>query len=317
MPDSLPSVSVLFLTRGRPDLIDRAVSAVLEDSATTEVVVVVDDDPVTHRALVRRAEADPRIRVTTTPPPGEDNLFRVQRGRDHGARLASSEVILALDDDVVARPGLVSGHARRHATGEEGLVLVGYMPVASRRRWPWSHAAVEMYSDSYEDHCRRYDEAPEEILRVLWGGNVSLRRSRWLEAIEGGRVHCYLEDQEFGLLLLRRGSRGEFDRDLLGDHWYERDLRSFVKRAEVTTGAHDVLRSAYPDLVDPEEPLDRRRSLDVLIRIASIPGGWPVLRWSLIAFITLASALRLGKLERTGVEVLWRVASERAASQSG
>jgi GT2 family glycosyltransferase len=315
MSESLPSVSVMFVTRGRPKLIDRAVSAVLEDPATAEVVVVVDDDPETETAMARRAAVEPRIRVTTTPPPGEDDLFRVQRGRDHGARLASSEVILALDDDVVARPGLVSGHAHRHAGSEEGLVVFGYMPVASRRRWPWSHAAVEMYSDSYEDHCRRYEESPEEILRVLWGGNVSLRRSRWLEAIEGGRVRCYLEDQEFGLLLLRRGSRGEFARELLGDHWYERDLRSFVTRAEATTGAHEVLRSAYPDLVDPEEPLDRRRSLDVLIGIASLPGGWPVLRWSLIAFVTLSSALRLGKLERTGVEVLWRVASERAAAQ--
>jgi hypothetical protein len=310
-----PTVSAMFLTRGRPQLVERALSAVLEDPATTEAIVVVDDDPVTKQRLQAIAESEPRLRVTDTPPPDERGLDRTQRGRDHGAELATSEVVLALDDDVVAEAGLVSGHARAHAENDGPVVVVGYMPVATRRSWPWSYAPVQVYAESYEDHCRRYEEDPGEILRNLWGGNVSIRRSHWLEALRKGRVPCYHEDQEFGLLLAREGFRGHFDRSLRGDHWYERNLRGFVLRAEKTVGAHAELRAAYPELMEHEEQLPERPSLKVLLRIARVPGGWFAVKWGLIAATTLAGALRFTRLERMGADALWMIASARAAEE--
>jgi GT2 family glycosyltransferase len=315
MPD-LPSVSVMFVTRGRPELIRRALAAVLEDDATSEAIVVIDgEDPETSEVLDLMASEETRIKVGRTPPPGPEGLDSTQRGRDHGAALASSEVVLALDDDVIARPGLVSGHARHHAGDDGRLMVVGYMPVATRPRWPWSYAPIRFYSEAYEQHCDRYAVDPGYILKHLWGGNTSLRRGDWLAAVAAGRVPCYHEDKEFGLLLARRGYRAAFDRTLRADHWYERNLRGFVARAERTVPAQDQLRSAYADVIEDKAWVDlpQRRSLALLLLLARSRAGWLAVKWGLLGATTMASAMRLRRVEGRLASILWRVASERAA----
>ena len=47
--------------------------------------------------------------------------------RQAGIEAATGEVVLLLDDDVIARPGLVAGHLSHHLQLEPKLVL-GYMP---------------------------------------------------------------------------------------------------------------------------------------------------------------------------------------------
>jgi hypothetical protein len=308
----LPSVSVMFVTRGRPQMIHRALTAVLDDPATSEAIVVIDgEDPETTELLT--TIGDSRIRVTHTPPAGPDGLDSTQRGRDHGAGLASSDVVLALDDDVIAGPGLVSGHARHH-TGDDGRLLVlGYMPVATRIHWPRSSAPVRIYSATYEQHCDEFEADPGSILKRLWGGNLSLRRGDWLDAIEAGRVPCYQEDKEFGLLLARQGFRAIFDRDLRGNHLYDRDLRGFVRRAEMTPPSQAALRAAYADVIEDQAWIDlpQHPIIKALIRPSGSSVGWFAIRWMLIALASLAAALRLTRLEDRAAELLWRVASER------
>jgi hypothetical protein len=305
----------MFLTMDRPKLIERSLCAILEDPATTEAIVVIDgDDAETNDLLDRMGREDARVKTTRMPPPGPDRLGSMQRGRDHGAALASSEIVLALDDDVVAHPGLVSGHARCHARNADDEVVVGYMPVVTPRRWPRSHAPIRFYSTAYEAHCEQYKSDPGSILQNLWGGNVSLRRSRWLAAIQHGRVRCYHEDQEFGLLLLRQGFRARFDPSLRGDHWYERTLRGFVQRAQRTVLAHRELRQAYADVIaDSDDAVPERRAVLLLVRLARSSAGWFLVRWGLIAFISVAATLGLSRVEDRGAQALWRVASERAA----
>lgn len=307
---------MVFLTMDRPQLLERALSATLADPATSEAVVVVDgNDPETATLLSRMVEADSRVRLTRTPPPGPNGLDNVQRGRDHGVAEASCEVVLAFDDDVVPQPGLVSGHARHHRDDPEHLVVVGYMPVVTPPRWPRSHAPVRLYQEAYEAHCEDYAANPDAILRNLWGGNVSIRRESWLAAIEAGRVPCYHDDQEFGLLLERQGFVAVFDRGLRGDHWYARTLRGMATRAEKSVQAVATLRAAYPGALPPDEPWRRRRLRGLLLGVTRSRAGWFAVRWALISATTLAAALRLSRFEDFGARALWRVATERAAAR--
>ncbi len=314
MADPLPTVSVIIPTRDRPKVLERALSSVLADQATMEVLVVIDgEDAKTEDLLRRHQQSDPRVRFTHTPAPDDSGLNSVQRGRDHGVRSAKSEVILAFDDDEVAHPGMVTGHARWHARRDD-LVVVGYVPVVTPRRWPHSHAPVRFYASAYESDIEIYRSDPDSILRGLWGGNTSVRRSHWLEAIEAGRTECYQDDRQLGLLLLRQGLEGVFDPSLRADHWYERTLRGFVGRAQKTVLAQVELRAAYPELVEPGEPWEKRRTHDILLAVTRPSAGWFVVRWGLIAATTLAGVLRLRKLEDFGARALWRVACERAAA---
>jgi hypothetical protein len=241
-------------------------------------------------------------------------MDKMQRGREHGTSQAAGDVVLALDDDVVARPGMVTAHAREHAADDGRLVVLGYMPVVTPPRWPRSYAPTRFYAESYEEHADEYERNADYILRHLWGGNLSLRRSHWLEATRAGRVPNYHEDKEFGLLLQREGFRAKFDRQARGDHWYQRDLRGFVQRAEKTVPAQAQLRDAYEDVIDDAawEDLPQRRSLQGLLRISRHRAGWFAVRWALIALTSIGAALRLRPLEDRAAEALWRVASERA-----
>jgi glycosyltransferase involved in cell wall biosynthesis len=308
-----PTVSVVIPTRGRPDLLERSLRSVLADEATAETIVVVDgSDPETEEFLDRMAQRDPRVRRTSTPPePAE--LHRVQRGRDHGVELASSEVVLSMDDDVVAHPGLVGGHARAQA-GRDDLVVVGYMPVVTPRRWPHIHSPVSYYAEAYEALCEEFAADPDSILRQLWGGNVSVRRSRWLQAIRQPRVASYLDDKEIGLLFLRDGLRGVFDPNLRADHFYERSLRGTVERAEKNYVAQADLRAAHPELLGAFSPgPPPGPHMRVLRWLSRSSVGWFAIKWALIALTAAAAALRLSAIEDKGTVALSWLAWERAA----
>ncbi len=312
-----------------PTAADRAVTeaalrAVLEDPATAEVIVVVAAADVAAAeggegvARLRcRAAREPRLRLLSLDD-ADGGIWRVQRARDAGVEAARGEVVLSLDDDVVLDPGVVSGHAAAHREADD-LVVLGYMPVATHQRWPRGNATVRFYAKTYELHCRHYEEDPREVLTTLWGGNFSVCRERWLAAARRPRTSAWgHDDQEIGLLFLREGMRGRFDRALSGKHYYERSPAAFVVRAEKSAIGQAELRAANPDLL-PERPRARgRRDLVVgpVLAAARVPFVWPAVCGALIGAMALAGVLRLDFLGDTVAGQLWFLAQERALREA-
>src|SRR5207244_8084999 len=93
--------------------------------------------------LGRLAEADARLKPIFTENRGE------MAARETGMRAATGDVVLFLDADVLAGPGLVSGHGRRHADSEPKLVL-GYMPIELDARRSAGDFATHIYARDYE-----------------------------------------------------------------------------------------------------------------------------------------------------------------------
>lgn len=317
---ALPTVSVVIPTSGKRKILSEAIAAVLADPATSEVVVVLDESSGAtvdgDRLMERFVASDPRVRTMRTPA-GDEDLLSLQVARDAGAEFATSEVILSLDDDVVLEPGAVGGHARSH-TEAEGQVLLGYMPVVSSEKWPHSSATIRFYSESYEYTCDRYEADPGVILRQLWCGNVSLRRSDWLAAIDRPRLRCWgHDDQELGLLFLRQGLQGRIDRSLRGGHWYGRSLPAFVERAERAVQGQAKLRAANPDLLE-EPPVGRGKRERVsgpVLWLSRSSLGWLAVRRALIGMVAIAGALKLRAVEDLTARYLWFLATERSKRQ--
>jgi glycosyltransferase involved in cell wall biosynthesis len=314
-----PPISVVIPTRGRPKMARAVVQAALEDTATAEVIVVVDgQDDATVRELADLERADPRLRVSTltAKPSGGGG----GRARDKGVRVATSECVLLLDDDVIPEPGLVTGHARRHAE-EDGLVVVGYMPVRSVRRWPRPGGHERLYAQSYERMCRHYEAAPAEILRGLWAGNVSVRRADWLAVIAERRAPLrYHEDAEVGIALHRRGLRAVFDRKLRARHCYQRSLSAFARDA-VASGRDQVqLHAAHPDLVAEADTRSWRRGRRVVLAPMALgthhPGPWTVTRTLLIAAARTAALLGLRRAEERVAALLRSLAFAHGAREA-
>lgn len=322
----LPTVSVVLVTGGGRPILEKTIDSALADPATTELVLVLDRDfgagaevEARRKRLEERAAGEPRLRIVPVPPDTGKGLWQLQRGRDGGAEAARSEVVLAMDDDVILDPGTVTGHARAHADATD-LVLLGYVPVATHHRWPRGDATVRFYGAAYEGACAEFERDPSKILEGLWICNLSIRRDDWLRAVDAPRVFAYgHEDMELGFLFKRIGLHGRFDRSLGSVHYYERSLRAFAVRAEKTPPSKLALMRAYPDLVEIPASLPGRRDrvLFPLVVLSRNPVGWRLVEWTLMGGMALAGALRLKRFGDAGATALWFLARKRGMERAG
>jgi hypothetical protein len=156
----------------------------------------------------------------------------VERARQTGAEAAHHDVLVFLDDDVIAGPSLVQGHLRHHAAAS-GVVVLGYMPTKLREPRRPGMFAPALYARDYEGMRERWERDPSSVLRLLWAGNFSIRRA---DALAVGLVAPvplrYHEDQALGLRCMEHGLTGVFDRSLRARHVPEpRPLTTFIADA--------------------------------------------------------------------------------------
>jgi GT2 family glycosyltransferase len=250
MPErSLPTVSVVMPTYNRRELLPRVVEPLLADPGAGEVVVVVDGSrDGSYEWLAERADGDPRLRPLWIENRGEAGARRA------GIDAAVGEVVLLLDDDVQAQPGLATGHARRH-DGRAGLVVVGYMPPPLTGERRPGDFTTRLYAREYESVCAEYERAPERILRGLWAGNMSLRREDCARVMPPAPppapALAYHADRELGLRCLKAGLRAEFDRSLRATHLHTRTLDGFARDARAQGAGAAVVHALHEDVLGP------------------------------------------------------------------
>jgi glycosyltransferase involved in cell wall biosynthesis len=310
----LPTVSVVIPTYERRDAALRAVEPLLAEPDALEVIVVVDGSrDGTLEALGETAERDPRLRPVWVENGGE------MAARAKGAELARGDVILFLDDDVLAEPGLVRAHARRHG-GAERTVVVGHMPVAPPPpNEPYSATAL-LYAREYAGRCASYERDPSLVLRHLWAGNFSLRREDCaaLGLAQTSFRERYHPDRELGLRCLQLGLSGVFAREARASHHYRRPLPAFVRDARSQGAARVILHRMHPELLGPLPAQPFTRDLRGPLRgLVALGARWPRLdRLWLRALEGLARALRRlprREPELAALRLLRRVAQVQGA----
>ena len=245
--DPLPTVSVVVPTYNRSAGLTPVLLALLGDPTTLELVVVDDGSTDGTADLLRDLEVSwPRLRPVTTENRGG------AAARQHGIDIATGDVVLLLDDDVLAAQGLVSGHARLHAQGPSQVVL-GYMPTKLPTGTAAGRFATFLYAQEYEKTCDSYERDPREILLRLWGGNVSLRRED-LAVVpydSGPFSRTNHSDRDFGIRCLKAGLAGRFDRSLLASHEHHRPLDAFLRDARKQGAGRYGVHQAHGDVLEP------------------------------------------------------------------
>jgi glycosyltransferase involved in cell wall biosynthesis len=307
----LPDVSVVMATHDRRALLEPAVRAVLADPATRELVVVVDGSTDGSLELLEDLAArDPRLQPMWIANRGESGA------REAGVRAASHAVVLLLDDDVLACPGLVSGHAAHHRDRED-LVVLGYMPVPERLQCEGG-APARLYAAWYEAQCRGYEAAPDSVLRGLWAGNVSLRREQALRVGLGNPAFDarYNPDRDFGLRLLEAGLHGRFDPALRAEHLYRRPLDAFLRDAHATGEGTWLVHALHPQELGPlpQDAYTRPLSppLAAAVRFARRPRSRPAATLA-AALARTAGRLRLQAVERRALTAAFCMIQQRAS----
>jgi glycosyltransferase involved in cell wall biosynthesis len=238
--------------------------------------------------------------------------------RQAGVEHATGEVIVLIDDDVEAEPGLVAGHARHHAVGD-GLVVLGYMPVElGPVRGPGDFATA-LYAQEYEQRCAAYERDPGSVLTHLWAGNISLRRSDCLRVGLDSTAFSerYHPDRELGLRLLKAGLTGVFDRGIRARHLHSRSLEGFLRDARSQGAGRLLVHRLHEDVLGPMPPDFFERDLPApgraLVGLARRPLGERMTRRALAGSIGLAGRVHWYAGQETAAKLARRVEQDHGS----
>ena len=246
MPRVGAVVSVVIPSYNRAPVLARCLDALADqDPAPGEVVVV--DDGSTDATPAVLAERD-WTRVVRRANGGR------AAAKNSGVEAARGDVVLFLDDDVIATPGLVGRHIdhhRAHPEPTEALLgRVTWSPeVRVTRHMHWLEHGGPLF------HYDEIDDPGDVSWKMLYTANVSLKRA-FLEPFDAGLP--IFEDSELAYRLRQRGMRLRYDADALGWHLREETPERTERRMrEVGQGAA-LLHARWPEL---REPPPRLRAL--------------------------------------------------------
>lgn len=231
------TVSVVVPTYNRRERLHRVLVALAAQTVRDDQleVVVVSDGSDDGTAEYLHSGATPLDVVAVTQPnrgPGP--------ARNAGVERASGELIVFIDDDVVAERDLIERHRHRHQHdgGDERLVVIGPMLTpAGFAPTAWIRWEQDKLQQQYDAMVAGHWTA---TFRQFYTGNASLPRA--LFNAVGGFDDRFrrAEDVEFSYRLDRAGCRFVFDPSAIGWHYAERSFRSWLRNAR-DYGVNDVV----------------------------------------------------------------------------
>lgn len=195
-----PDVSVVIPTYQRDDVLLDTIKSLLRLDVPPSEILVVDQTPAHKRATedeLSLLENQGRIRWVRLPHPSVTHAMNV------GLGLASNDVVLFLDDDIIPGQELVAAHARAHA-GQECNIVAGQVLQQGEE------AANEEKSGTGFKFCSSWRGHISEFM----GGNFSIKREIALKlgGFDENFVHvAYRFEAEFASRALAAGERILFE----------------------------------------------------------------------------------------------------------
>ena len=201
-------ISVVIPTYQRKETVKETVQALATQTfkGPFEVIVVVDGSTDgTADALRHLAYPFPLMVV-------EQANQGAAQARNMGARRAAGDIILFIDDDMMAHPGLLAEHARSHEQGWNAVL--GHIPLHPESPFTLLSVGIEKWADA---RAKRLTQPDAQLtLHDLLTGQLSVTRPVF-EAIGGFDTGFTAggafgnEDIDFGYRLLEQGYRVHFN----------------------------------------------------------------------------------------------------------
>jgi GT2 family glycosyltransferase len=227
-------VSVVVPTYNRCQRLQRVLGALAAQVYDGPLEVVVVSDGSTDGT-------DEYLAGGSAPPPVKWEAQENQGpavARNRGVALASGELIVFIDDDVVPAAGLVAGHVAAHQRLGGDVVVIGPMlDPPDHRMSPWVRWEQAMLMKQY-DAMTRGDYEP--TARQFYTGNASLLRRHVIDAGGFDPAFRRAEDVELAYRLADRGLRFVYEPNAVGLHYAERSFQSW-RDTGYTYGRNDVI----------------------------------------------------------------------------
>lgn len=232
---SKPLVSVVVPTFNRLARLQRVISALEQQDIPRnqfEVVVVSDgSSDGTHEYLAGLpANGAVHVVIQTNQGPAA--------ARNKGIAEASGQLVLFVDDDVVAAPNLIAEHLRAHErVGRDAAVIGPLLTPPDIHLSPWVDWEQQML-------VKQYDAMSlglwKPTARQFYTGNASIRRELLLAVGGFNPSFRRAEDVELAYRLAARGVEFVFTMSAVGLHYADRSYQSWLEAAKAY-GRNDAI----------------------------------------------------------------------------
>jgi GT2 family glycosyltransferase len=232
-------ISVVIPTFNRVDRLRRVLDAFAAQTihpTEFEVVVVSDGSTDGTDAFLRSAVTPFRLLIASGANSGP------AAARNTGVGLATGDVLLFVDDDVVPQTDLVQQHVTTHGQAGTKAVVIGPMltppdhrPTACVR---WEQAML------YKQYHAMLVGDYEPTYRQFFTGNASVARDFLLATGGFDERFRRAEDIELAYRLHDNGAHFIFNPGAIGYHFAERSYLSWIQNARAY-GRNDVLFDRY------------------------------------------------------------------------
>lgn len=232
--DTGPVLSVVVPTYDRRDrlaLVLRSLAAQDVDEPF-EVIVVSDGSTDGTDEFLRGPDVPLPVVAVSQPNQGP------AAARNAGVERAHGELVVFVDDDVVAEPHLLAAHLRAHRELGPKVVVIGPMlDPDDHEMSPWIAWEQRMLAKQYDAMERGVYSA---TMRQFYTGNASLRREH-VHAVGGfDTAFRRAEDVELAFRLDDHGLAFHFQPDAIGRHYAERPYESW-RRTAYDYGRNDIV----------------------------------------------------------------------------
>src|SRR5215467_12376425 len=223
----MPKLSVVIPTKNRAALLAECIERIESQTVSRDQyeVIVIDNDSIdeTRIVLEQKTKLHPNLKFGVQEKPG------AAATRNAGLRLANSDLILFVDDDVQAESSLIEAHIESHRKNPNASVIGAVsMPWGDTSdpflRYLRDHRILNPYTPSkgpidfsYYHTCNV--STPTNVLLNVGGFNEAFQ-------IYG------MEDIELGYRLQKAGSRMVFAPDAKAIHYRFPEYDDFIERSE-------------------------------------------------------------------------------------
>jgi glycosyltransferase involved in cell wall biosynthesis len=229
-----PRISVVVPTFNRRERLHRVLTALAAQDIDEpfEVIVVSDGstDGTDEYLASGRTPLPVRVASQSNQGPGA--------ARNHGIELAVGELVVFIDDDVVATPSLLRTHADTHRRLGDRVVVIGPMLTPQDHPMsPWITWEQRMLQKQYDAmDAGEYGATP----RQFYTGNASLRVEHVRRAGGFDATFRRAEDVELAYRLDSAGLTFHYEAAAVGFHYAERSFGSWHAAARLY-GRNDVV----------------------------------------------------------------------------
>lgn len=237
-----PTVSVVIPTFNRWPQLQRTLDALATQTVPTaevEVIVVSDGstDGTNEHLEAGRAPLDLVFVSQANSGPAV--------ARNLGVSMSSAELILFVDDDVVARPKWIATHLDAQNAHREPTVVIGpLLSPPGHRFQPW----VAWEQDKLEQQYQSIGRGEWAVsARQFYTGNASVRRTDFLRAGGFDTDYRRAEDVQLAYRMAADGVAFTFEPAAQADHFAERSYESWLANASAY-GRNDALMFQNDDV---------------------------------------------------------------------